>query len=975
MSTPTAIPPVSDELEIAVRAYTQASEPKQRSSHAKPNRPPQWALIFDTETTADPGQALRFGTYQLQHFGVLKEAGIFYDPEGVTSAELDTLYAYAKRHCLTLRTRDAFVDDVFYRVAYRCYAAIIGFNLPFDISRLAISHNSARVSKDGMARAMRGGFTFRLSRRKWPHVRVKHLSRKAALIDFAAPIGQRFARSQRKRETRGTINRGQFVDVNTFANAQLARPFTLTGLCKFLKIENPKLEFDEFDSQISDTMIRYAVRDVQATWECYCALLERFDGLGLKQTTPNKIYSEASIGKACINAMGIRPWREMQPNFPPELLGSIMGSYYGGRSEVRIRREIRQVILCDFLSMYPTVCTLMGLWRFVTAEGMQWRDATEEARCLLDGISLLDLETPCLWKQLHMLVRVVPKGEIFPVRAAYAGGPQMTIGANHLTSEQPLWFTLADCIAAKLLTGQAPEVIDAIAFTPKSTQSDLKPIKVGGNDAYRVDPAQDDFFRRVIELRQATKRQIKDATGGERQALDTEQHALKILANSTSYGIWVEVNVDEPASRKTVTVYGTCKPFEFRAKLIEEPGQFFHPLLATLITGAARLMLVIAESLANERQLDWAFCDTDSMAFARPDGMKDDEFGQRVQEIVNWFAKLNPYEFFGSILKIEDVNLGLGSEEPEALHCFAISAKRYALFNLASDGSPVMRKVSAHGLGHLRPPYDEHQVPANLPVPDESVLRDGTARWHCDFWHQIVNAALAGAPDRVQRGWHPAMDNPAVSRYGATTPTLLRWFATHNRNRPYREQVKPFNFMLALSAERDMVGECLLVERKPGRPKRQKAVKPIAPFSRNPADVVSRTFDRESGDPIASNLLKSASDVLAQYHLHPEGKFLGGNYVDRGTTERRHVCAVHIRLMGKESNDWERQAQLGLDEDAQPEYGARGGVNRKQVRRVKQQQDRAAELEHLRAMVANDGLRETARKLGVDPSNFRRKIR
>jgi hypothetical protein len=31
---------------------------------------------------------------------------------------------------------------------------------------------------------------------------------------------------------------------------------------------------------------------------------------------------------------------------------------------------------CDFLSMYPTVCTLMRLWQFVIAKGITWREST-----------------------------------------------------------------------------------------------------------------------------------------------------------------------------------------------------------------------------------------------------------------------------------------------------------------------------------------------------------------------------------------------------------------------------------------------------------------------------------------------------------------------------------------------------------------------------------------------------------------------
>ncbi len=90
---------------------------------------------------------------------------------------------------------------------------------------------------------------------------------------------------------------------------------------------------------------------------------------------------------------------------------------------------------------------------------------------------------------------------------------------------------------------------------------------------------------------------------------------------------------------------------------VENPGTYFHPLLATLITGAARLMLAITERLATDRGLDWSFCDTDSFALAKPELMEAAEFAARVQSVIDWFGRLNPYAFKGSILKSEDVNL------------------------------------------------------------------------------------------------------------------------------------------------------------------------------------------------------------------------------------------------------------------------------------------------------------------------------
>ena len=103
----------------------------------------------------------------------------------------------------------------------------------------------------------------------------------------------------------------------------------------------------------------------------------------------------------------------------------------------------------------------------------------------------------------------------------------------------------------------------------------------------------------------------------------------------------------------------TADPYTVAADHDEEPGRYFHPLLATLITGAARLMLATAERLILDEGLEWAFCDTDSMAIAKPEGMDAREFQIRVDRIVAWFAGLNPYDFGGSILKVEDQNYGL----------------------------------------------------------------------------------------------------------------------------------------------------------------------------------------------------------------------------------------------------------------------------------------------------------------------------
>jgi hypothetical protein len=63
-----------------------------------------------------------------------------------------------------------------------------------------------------------------------------------------------------------------------------------------------------------------------------------------------------------------------------------------------------------------------------------------------------------------------------------------------------------------------------------------------GNAKYPIDPYRGDLFKTAIDLRSSVKAKAKLAAGHRKAELDAEQLALKILANSTSYGIFVEVS-------------------------------------------------------------------------------------------------------------------------------------------------------------------------------------------------------------------------------------------------------------------------------------------------------------------------------------------------------------------------------------------------------------------------------------------------
>ena len=251
----------------------------------------------------------------------------------------------------------------------------------------------------------------------------------------------------------------------------------------------------------------------------------------------------------------------------------------------------------------------------------------------------------------------------------------------------------------------------------------MRPTKLRG--AVPVDPRAQDFFKVVIErkTKRTQRNQALDST--ERERL---QKALKVTANAGSYGIFAEMNrKEQPGNRKAkVTAWNSDgQPFTTKVAAPEKPGPFCFPPLAALITSAARLMLALLECSVRERGGSYVFCDTDWLAIvgnedggllACPGGRHRLCDGREAVKALSWaeveevrqrFAALNPYEpdaVSGSVLKAEDENFDKVTGEQRELYCYAISAKRYVMYNLDADGRPVIRKYSRHGLGHLRDP-------------------------------------------------------------------------------------------------------------------------------------------------------------------------------------------------------------------------------------------------------------------------------
>ena len=267
------------------------------------------------------------------------------------------------------------VTGAFWRAAYKAQALVVGFNLPFDLSRLAIEVSDAR-------RSYGGGFSFAL----WDYQDKKDGMLRA---DSNRPrLHHQEASTPKQHLFRFTDRRvGDPEDYETWESDDgEATPHGVLGAFSRpahagLRADRQKLLAGESlrrlrrrtrqaegrrTRQDHARYIDYNRRDVKATGELLIKLLEEFDRhpISLQVT---KAFSPASLAKSYQKAMGIDAVLARQPEFPRDKLGYAMNAFYGGRAECRIRRLALPVVYTDFVSMYPTVNALLGNWAMLTA--------------------------------------------------------------------------------------------------------------------------------------------------------------------------------------------------------------------------------------------------------------------------------------------------------------------------------------------------------------------------------------------------------------------------------------------------------------------------------------------------------------------------------------------------------------------------------------------------------------------------------
>jgi hypothetical protein len=224
--------------DIFVRAHTSA-----RTKPASDRRwSPKWpnhCLIFDTETTLDPAQKLNLGAFRrcklVGSKYVCVAEGIFHRDD-VTKGQSKILQRYksdpptlpeieyfpAQTH-LTLHNRASFVRDVFWK-SVRKGELIAGFNLPFDLSRLAVTSTEGKKGDWSLALShlWKNPKTGRVvPNPKRPRIVVDAQNSKMAFVR----LGSILHKEEWPKE-------GRFLDLRTLAWAIRNVSYSLKSACK-----------------------------------------------------------------------------------------------------------------------------------------------------------------------------------------------------------------------------------------------------------------------------------------------------------------------------------------------------------------------------------------------------------------------------------------------------------------------------------------------------------------------------------------------------------------------------------------------------------------------------------------------------------------------------------------------------------------------------------------------------------------------
>ena len=914
---------------------------------------PKWPdiiLLFDAECRTTVDQSLTFGVWRLCKLvnGIYEviEEGVFYSDD-LPANEVKILKKHIETAISDVRSfpprfplypRSKFMKKVFWRALKRDGAMIAGLHLGFDLTRLALEW---RRGDKGEWSLIFEKYADGNENVNYPRILITPIDSKKQIIKLWKPCTKKLKGRVPAHQWKDGGRKIHFLDLRTMLWALYNKSHSLRSACDnkrgpFKGQNLPQKDDHDPTGEVTPEEIEYLRQDVRCTVALLNACKQEFDKHVDIDLKPWNAYSPASMAKAHLKAMGIvRP--EIKFKIPKQKLGPWIQSYYGGRSECRIRHEVVPVVPVDFTSEYPSCCANLGLFKLLTAESIDFVDDTEAVRRFLEKVTLEKCYDRTMWSELNFVARVIPDGDILPIRTVYDGQSQ-NIGNNHLHPNpihpEPIYMAGPDLVAAVIQQpGKIPKIEQAFRIVPTGRQAGMQAVRLRGK--VLIDPNDEsvDLFTKIIEER---KRNKDDAD---------LSYWLKILANSI-YGFFVELIPERFEQPKNVMVFSGDAIFPDSSRVKEERGKWFAPYLATLITSAGRLLLAMLEAEVKRANGTYLYCDTDSLAIvASKEGGKLCVPGaspetrilthDEVDQITAKFRALSPYdpETVQELLNLTDENYvcacshELKTEHDENGICevpgckcqatkkiqrqlwgLGIASKRYTQIEKVFDrfGKLIDIKIvnpKAHGIGFLYPPKNN---------PKD--WKKDAPLWIYEMWDYIVRGFLS-LPRKLP-AWAFL---PQMMRFSVSTWNVLKMLGMWADARPHN-----FMFMVMTSDKFsfDFDYDC--------KPDKKPMV--IVPFSskQNEWHKVEgfdiHNKDRRGcfrhyrmDDPDFHPL--TYAHMMEEYIRHPEVKSLGpdGNLCSsktRGLLQRAHITAGQIRYIDKETSSmWTQGDDLSVVAD------------------------------------------------------------
>ena len=324
-----------------------------------------------------------------------------------------------------------------------------------------------------------------------------------------------------------------------------------------------------------------------------------------------------------------------------------------------------------------------------------------------------------------------------------------------------------------------------------------------------------------------------------------------------------------------------------------------------------------------------------------------------VQEIVDRFASLNPYDpaaVKGSILNLVDANFieSRGKKTQRQLYGYSIAAKRYTLYEKTGKSAIRIIDPKAHGIGFLYPPADS---------PED--WEENVPKWIFEFWDCIVRDVLHLSSKKPV--W---LDAPQMMRLTITTCNVLEMLGDWEIARPYNFLFLPMIDPALGFPFPKQKGNVLLVCPFSSRQKKWFDLKCVDVYGGKEYKLLNC---RDWIENIPQNAVfpSQFARLLMQYKRHSEAKSLApdGTACQPETTgllKRAHVIAGDIRFVGKETDrKWEEGEDISVLEFKATEYGRTGKILAS--KEVKKQ-------------IKQIGINKCARESGFDRKNFIRKL-